>query len=72
MSVLKLIATTTSVVALSCVTHYAQKRVAEKMLIEGQFSEAEIQAARLGAVFTCTTLIGGPLDQLLNALFAKH
>ncbi len=72
MSVLKLIATTTSVVVLSCVAHYAQKKVAEKMLIEGQFSETEIQAAQLGAIFTCTTLIGGPLDQLLNALFAKH
>lgn len=72
MSILKLVATTTSVVALVYITHSAQKKVTEKMVLAGHYSDAEIQAARLGAVLACTNLLGGSLDKLINSVFKPN
>lgn len=72
MLILKLVATTTSVVALVYITHSVQKKVIEKMTLAGHYSDTEIQAARLGAVLACTNLLGGSLDRLLNSVFKRH
>lgn len=72
MSILKLIATTASVVSLVYATKYAQQTIAEKMAQTGQYSDAEIQAARLGTILACTDLLGGVLDKLLNTFFKAH
>lgn len=72
MSILKLVATTASVVSVVYVTHCAQKKVVQKMEQAGHYTDSEIQAARLGAVLTCTNLLGGALDKLLSAVFKTH
>ncbi|MDG4696917.1 hypothetical protein P7V44_11760 [Providencia sp. CRE-3FA-0001] len=72
MSIFKLIATSVSVVTLVSITYYAQKTVNEQLALEGKYSDTEIQAARLGATLTCTTLLGGAIERLLNGLFSDH
>ncbi|EPG2137967.1 hypothetical protein PPD64_003773 [Providencia stuartii] len=72
MSILKLMATTASVVSLVYATKYAQQTIAEKMAQTGQYSDAEIQAARLGTILVCADLLGGVLDKLLNTFFKAH
>ncbi|MGJ3353148.1 hypothetical protein [Providencia sp. Je.9.19] len=69
MSIFKLIATSVSVVTLVSITYYAQKTVNEQLTLEGEYSDSEIQAARLGATLACTTLLGDAIERLLNGLF---
>ncbi|WP_272514731.1 MULTISPECIES: hypothetical protein [unclassified Providencia] len=54
------------------ITYYAQKTVNEQLTLEGEYSDTEIQAARLGATLACTTLLGGAIERLLNGLFSDH
>ncbi len=72
MSILKLIATTASVVSLIYTTQCTQQKIAEKMAQTGQYSDEEIQAARLGTILACADLLGGALDKLLNTIFKAH
>lgn len=72
MSIFKLIATSVSVVTLVSITYYAQKTVNEQLTLEGEYSDAEIQAARLGATLAYTTLLGGAIERLLNGLFSDN
>ncbi|EPL6454709.1 hypothetical protein N0G65_001848 [Providencia rettgeri] len=72
MSILKLIATTASVISLVYATQCAQQQIAKKMAQTGQYSDEEIQAARLGTILACADLLGGILDNLLNTFFKAH
>nr|WP_314264047.1 hypothetical protein [uncultured Moellerella sp.] len=54
------------------ITYYAQKTVNEQLSLEGQYSDSEIQTARLGATLACTTLLGGAIERLLNGLFSDN
>ncbi|MEQ5303104.1 hypothetical protein ABN238_02705 [Providencia rettgeri] len=72
MSIFKRIATSVSVVTLVSITYYAQKTVNEQLSLEGEYSDAEIQAARLGATLACTTLLGSAMEKLLNRLFGNN
>lgn len=72
MSIFKLIATSVSVVTLVSITYYTQKAVNEQLMLEGEYSDSEIQAARIGATLACTTLLGGAIEKLLNGLFSNN
>ncbi|MTC61479.1 hypothetical protein GKR50_15925 [Providencia rustigianii] len=72
MSIFKRIATSVSVVALVSITYYAQKNVSEQLALEGEYSDAEIQAARLGATLACTALLGSAMEKMLNRLFSSN
>lgn len=72
MSIFKLIAASVSVVALVSMTYYTQKAVSEQLAIEGDYSNSEIQAARLATTLACTTLLGSTIEKLLNGLFSDN
>lgn len=72
MSIFKRIATSVSVVTLVSITYYVQQAVNEQLTLEGEYSDAEIQAARLGVTLACTTLLGGAIERLLNGLFSDN
>ncbi|MEQ5296461.1 hypothetical protein ABN249_13170 [Providencia rettgeri] len=54
------------------ITYYTQKTVNKQLTLEGEYTDAEIQAARLGATLACTTLLGGAIERLLNGLFSDN